>query len=95
MPAFRPELLGHLQRLYSLPLPPVHFAAGGMQRAVMGEADGDGPLIADLARQSPRLGVPDVVGVAWPAIADQAVLRGHEPEVIVIAQSSWQRGWRL
>ncbi len=74
MPAFRPELLGHFQRLYSLPLPPVLFAACGMKRAVMGEADGNGPLIADLACQGSRLGMPDVVGMAWSSIADQAGL---------------------
>ena len=45
-----------------------------MKRAVMEEADGDGPLIADLSRQGSRLGMPEVVGVAWLAIANQAGL---------------------
>ena len=94
MPAFRPELLGHLKRLNSLPLPPIFFITCGMKRAVMGIADGYGPLIADLARQGPRLGMPDVMGVAWPAIADQAGLRGHELEVGAISNATRQRGGR-
>ncbi len=92
MPAFRPELLGHLQRLYSLAAPPIFFAARGMKRAVMGKTDGNAPLIADLARQGSRLSVPDVVGVARPAITDQAGLRGHELEVGAISHATRQRG---
>ena len=94
MPAFRPELLGHLQRLYSLSLPPVLFATCGMKRAVMGEADRNGPLIADLARQGPRLRMSDVVGVAWPAITDQAGLRGHELEMGAISHATRYLGRR-
>ena len=94
MPALRPEPLGFLQRLYSLPPPPVFFAACGMKRAVMGEADGDGPLIADLARHGPRLGMPDVMGMAWSTITDQAWLRGHELEVGAISHATRQRGRR-
>ena len=95
MPAFRPELLGHLQRLYSMSLPPVFFTTCSMKRAVMGETDGNGPLIADLARHCPRLGMPDVMGVAWPAITDQAGLRGHELEVGAISHATRHRGRRL
>ncbi len=74
MPAFCPKVLGDGQWVNLLLRPPILLRARRMKRPVMEEADGNGPFIADLARDGPRLGIPDVMGVGGLAIADQAGL---------------------
>ena len=74
MPAFRPKVLGDDQRINLLLRPPILLGARRMERPVMEKADGNGPYVADLARHGSGLGIPNVVGVRWLAIADEAGL---------------------
>ena len=46
-------------------LPPPLFIPHGMERAMVGGAEGHGPRVAHLAAHGPRLGITNMMGMAW------------------------------
>ena len=52
--------------------------------AMVLSAERDGELVTDLAAECLRLREPDVVGIARLGAAQEAGLRGHVPEVILV-----------
>ena len=68
-----PKPLGLLNGIEFLLLPPILLVTETMQGTVVDGAEGYHPFIADLAIESPRLGITDVVGVAWITTTDYTV----------------------
>ena len=66
-------------------LPPQRFVARAVEGAVVGAAERDRELIADLAAERPALGKAQVVRVAGLAAAHEAGPGGDELEVGVVA----------
>jgi hypothetical protein len=56
--------------------------------AVVGAAERDGELVADLAAQRPRLAEAQVMGVGGAATADEAWLLGDELDVGFVADAA-------
>ena len=69
----------------ALPPPPGPFIAASVELAMVQPAEGDGKAVADSPAQRPLLGKLDVVGIGGAAPADQARLRGHQPQMVAIA----------
>ena len=70
----------------SPPLPPGDLVVETMDVAVVGPAQRDGKLVADLAPHGAGLGELQVVGISGAPCADQARLRSDEFEVGFVAQ---------
>jgi hypothetical protein len=56
-----------------------------VQLTVMGTAERDGELVADLLSEPARLGKAQVMRIAWLPAADQAWLFDDEAQVLPIA----------
>jgi hypothetical protein len=69
-----PQPLRDLKRLNPLMPPPYGLVSGAVQLVVMDGAEGDCELIADLERETARLGEGQVMGMAGHLLADQAGL---------------------
>ena len=81
-----PQSLGDRQGIdFEIP-PPSHFIAGLMQLAVMTAAEGYSELVADFETQRPWLGKPQVMRIGRLPAADQARLRGDEPQIGLVTQ---------
>jgi hypothetical protein len=63
-----------------------------MQLLVMGAAQRDGELVADLATQGARLGELQVVGIARRLLADEAGLFADKQQVGLAALAGWLFG---
>ena len=57
-----------------------------MQLAMMAAAERYGELIADFETERPGLRKPQVMRVGWLSSADQAGLRGNEPQMGFVTQ---------
>jgi hypothetical protein len=80
----------------SIALPPGEFVSGAMVVAVMDSAQRYSELIADLEPHRARLGEPQMVGVGGASSTDQTGLRGDEPKVGFVAESTELTNlWRL
>ena len=66
-------------------MPPGTFVANAVDGAMMAAAERHRELIADLTAERPRLHEAQMMGVAGRAAADQAGLRSHEPQVLLVA----------
>lgn len=84
-----PEFLGSFERIDFLGLPPGFFIAGLMQLAMMAAAERHGELIAHLHADGAGLRKAQVVRIAGLPAADEAGLRGHEFEMVFVAQAFW------
>lgn len=58
--------------------PPSSLIALSMKRLMVGSAQGNGELVADLASQCSRLGELEVMCVRWRLLADKAALAPNE-----------------
>ena len=56
---------------------------------VMGSAQGDGELVADLASQGPWLSKFEVMCISGGLLADQTTLAADESEVILASLPRW------
>ena len=82
-----PEVSGDLQRFDLEVVPPGHFIADLMQLPVMTAAERNRELVADFEADRSRLGEPQVKRIARLPPADEARLRGDEPEMRLVAQA--------
>src|SRR4029077_4035686 len=64
--------------------PPSGFVATAVHLVMVPAAEWNGEFIADLAAECSTLRKAKVVGVRRPAAANQAVLLGHESDVISV-----------
>jgi hypothetical protein len=69
-------------------VPPGEFVANVVELAMMGAAEGDGELVADLAAERLGLGEADVVGVGRDGAAENARLRRHVAEMVLVAEAT-------
>ena len=81
-----PQSLGDRQGIdFEIP-PPSHFIAGLMQLPMMTAAERDGELVADFETERPGLRKAQMMRIGRLPAADQARLRGHEPQVGFVTQ---------
>ena len=57
-----------------------------MQLPVMTAAERNGELVADFETEGSGLGEPQVMRVGWLPATDEAGLRGHKPQMRLVAQ---------
>ena len=69
-------------------MPPGAFVADVVELAVMGTAEGDGELIADLTAESLGLGEADVMGVGRGGATENARLRCDVAEMVLVAEAT-------
>src|SRR6516225_630190 len=69
--------------------PPGAFVAAPMELAVVQPANRNGELVAGLPPHCSLLGKFDVMGVRRTPPADEARLRGYEPQMVAIAFAYW------
>jgi hypothetical protein len=74
-----------LFRIDPLLLPPHLLIADIVGGAVVSLAERHGPLVARLERKGAGLDEGEVMRLGRTALADEAGLRGHEPEVLFVA----------
>jgi hypothetical protein len=86
---FSPELAGDLERIDSSISPPCSLVACAMNRAVMPAAERYHKLVAHLAAERARLRESEMMRVGGFAGADQAGLRGDEPQMLPVAITFW------
>jgi hypothetical protein len=88
-----PKCAGDDDRIKPDRFPPCRLIAPAMEDPMVGAAERNRELVADPAAQRPRLRKSQVMGVRWPASAQEARLRGYELEVrtITIAARFAQR----
>ena len=84
--ALLPKPLGNLQCIDFQVVPPGHLIAGLMQLAMMTAAERYGELVADFETQRSGLRKPQVMRIGRLPAADQAGLRGDEPQMGFVAQ---------
>jgi hypothetical protein len=80
-----PEFPCDLERIDTNLLPPTWLIAGPMDRSVMRPTKRDCEFIAHFASERPGLSKAQVMGIRRLAAADQAGLRGDEPQVLLVA----------
>ncbi len=83
-PVFSPELLGVSDRINPKLLPPLLLIAHGVEGTVVAGAEGYGPLVAHPAAHGPGLGKAYVMGLGWRTPTDEAGLRGHVAEMLLV-----------
>jgi hypothetical protein len=86
--AFRPKVFRNLKRIDPHVVPPRRFVPAGVQFTVVVAAKRDGELITDLAAHRPRLGEPDVMGVARRRAAENARLGRDKFQVLLVADAA-------
>ena len=69
-------------------MPPGAFVADVVELAVMGAAEGDGELVANLAAERLGLGEADVMGVGRDRAAENAGLRCDVAEMVLVAEAA-------
>ena len=82
-----PESIGRDQGINLLPLPPGPLIARRVEVPVMQGAQRHREGIRDFAAQGAGLGKLQVVRLGRLAPADQAGVRGHKPQVILVAEA--------
>src|SRR5271165_2652988 len=75
------------KRIYPGPRPPSGLIAIAVQLAVMEATDGDRVLVADFSAERARLGEANMMRLARPPAADDALLCGDELAVLLVAQA--------
>lgn len=65
--------------------PPFRFIAGSMDLSMMGPTKRNREFVAHLAAHRHRLGVPQVVGIGRPSVAQQAGLRSDKFQVRLVS----------
>ncbi len=83
-PVFSPELLGVRDRINPKLLPPLLLIAHGVECTVVAGTEGYDPLVAHLAAQGPGLSKAYVMGLGWRTLTDEAGLRGHVAEMLLV-----------
>ena len=83
-PVFSPELLGVRDRINPKLLPPILLIAHGVEGTVVAGTEGYGPLVAHPTAHGPGLGKAYVMGLGWRTPADEAGLRGHVAEMLLV-----------
>ena len=81
-----PQLFGDWQGIDFQVLPPGHFIAGLMQLAMMTAAERYSELVADFETQGSGLRKPQVMRIGRLPAADEAGLRGDEPQMGFVTQ---------
>ena len=81
-----PKLLGDWQGIDLQIFPPGHFIAGLMQLPMMTAAERYGELVADFEAECPGLRKPQVMRIGRLPAADEARLRGNEPQMGLVTQ---------
>src|ERR1019366_6739262 len=82
-----PMPLGNLQGIDFQTLPPGHFIAGLMQLPMMTAAERHGELVADFETERSGLGKPQMMRIGRLTAANEAGLRGHEPQMGFVAKT--------
>ena len=67
--------------------PPRPFIPCVMKRAVVGDTEWHGPIIAGLSPHSPRLSKAEMVRLAGTSATDQARQGGNVAQVLFVAES--------
>ena len=81
-----PKLLGDGQGIDFQALPPDHFITSLMQLPMMASAQRHCELVADFETQRSRLGKPQMMRIGRLPAADEARLRGDEPQMGFVTQ---------
>jgi hypothetical protein len=69
-------------------VPPGAFIAGAVKLAMMGAAEWDGKLVADLSAKGLRLGEAHVVGVGREGATEETGLRGDMVEMLFVPNAA-------
>lgn len=85
----QPEIARDLERVDPACAPPLELVAGLVHLVVMEVAERHGELVADLARQGPRLREAQVMGLCRLTAAHETGLPRDEPQMVGRAQSLW------
>ena len=84
-----PQLLGHCSRIDLDGSPPRRFVPTVVQLAVMETAQRNRKLIADLPTESAGLSKAEMMGIAGLSPANNAGLRRHKRQMILVTAPSW------
>ena len=83
---FVPKLRSRVEGIHTHVVPPGALVADVVELAVMGTAEGDGELVADLAADRLWLGKADVMGVGRDRATENARLRCDMAEMVLVAE---------
>ena len=86
---FIPELQSDIDRIDAHVVPPSRFIATVVHIPMVLPAERHGELVTDLAAKRSRLGEANVVRLGWPSAAENARLRRHMPQMLLVANALW------